>query len=1073
MAKKQKTEKTEGKLGKSLILYRFILDLFGKSRLEDLSEHLKAPTLEMYDENNVSLFYYAICDHLFTNSELKEDLLLEYDQNIYRHTAAINAKRSEPIRWKYFQYLGLLFTEIYLDRYFTNKEKLLNDINDYKSLKFDADPNTFHGISEMTMGDLNKLAFWSATGSGKTLLMHVNELQFKYYSQKHHKEINRILLITPNEGLTKQHLEEFDKSGINASVFNKQQVYESADNKHIDIIEITKLADEDGDKTVATDFFESNNLVFVDEGHKGSSGDTWKSRRDKLCSNGFCFEYSATFGQAVKKDKKLLEEYAKATLFDYSYKYFHNDGYGKDYLILNLNSTWNDITLTRYLTACLLNFYEQLRVFRENRNVLRPFLIEKPLAVFVGGSVNADKSIGKQEVSDIVFILKFFQQFISQSDEAIENIESILKGSDGLVDDGGRPIFARSFNYLRDQHGLRAQDVYQDMLSLIFNSNVSGAQLHLDDLRGKDGEIGLRIGNAEYFGIINVGNSNSLAKRCEAEGISTMTKDYTESSLFATINEPDSSLNVLIGSKKFTEGWSSWRVSTMGLLNVGKSEGSQIIQLFGRGVRLKGYKHSLKRTSKLDTSLEPPSIPKYIQNLETLHIFGIKADYMDEFKKYLEEEGLSTNDSDYKEFDIPILPIVNLNAKKLKYFKVKEGKDFKKETTISIVPDMPPCTSVILDYYPKIQAMRSQKNTIDELDGKLHEGKLSDTHLAFVDWNQVYFALIDFKNEHSWYNLKISLDTIKEIAHKTDWYKLFIPQPDLEFTDFKRCITLWQEIITALLKGYVEKAYNNAKSQWMSKNIEVAYLDTSHPNFDKEYKIIIHKDLEHFYGKIEELKETLTNNEFSETIQVATTPDAFDALYIANHLYQPLLYLDQKQYKQSEFGNLIEIKPVQLNEGERDFVCDIQRYFDNNLEFFADKKLFLLRNKSKRGVCFFENSGFYPDFIVWLVVGEHQYVSFVDPKGISHINGFGDQKIKLHKVIREEIEPRLNDPDISLSSFIISNTELTKVKHWLDFKSETMKPIEQLKQFNKNNIFFQKEQKEEYVKMMLQQMVNP
>lgn len=131
-----------------------------------------------------------------------------------------------------------------------------------------------------------------------------------------------------------------------------------------------------------------------------------------------------------------MEEYAKATLFDYSYKYFHNDGYGKDYLILNLNSTWNDITLTRYLTACLLNFYEQLRVFRENRNVLRPFLIEKPLAVFVGGSVNADKSIGKQEVSDIVFILKFFQQFISQSDEAIENIESIPSGSDGLVDDG-------------------------------------------------------------------------------------------------------------------------------------------------------------------------------------------------------------------------------------------------------------------------------------------------------------------------------------------------------------------------------------------------------------------------------------------------------------------------------------------------------------------------------------------------------------------------------------------------------------------------------------------------------------
>ena len=52
----------------------------------------------------------------------------------------------------------------------------------------------------------------------------------------------------------------------------------------------------------------------------------------------------------------------------------------------------------------------------------------------------------------------------------------------------------------------------------------------------------------------------------------------------------------LIGSKKFTEGWSSWRVCTLGLMNIGKKEGSQIIQLFGRGVRLKGYNFSLKRS---------------------------------------------------------------------------------------------------------------------------------------------------------------------------------------------------------------------------------------------------------------------------------------------------------------------------------------------------------------------------------------------------------------------------------------------------------------------------------------------
>lgn len=1062
----------EGKLSNSLVLNRFILNLFGTKSLESLSEHLKDPYFEGYDENNVSLFFYAIRDHLFTNSELTEELLLEYDQNIYRHTTSINEKRSEPIHWKYFQYLSLLFTEIYLDRYFTNKEKLLNDINNFKTQEFDADPSTFHELSEMTMEDLNKLAFWSATGSGKTLLMHVNLLQFQFYAEKHNKSINRTLLITPNEGLTNQHLDEFEKSRIDSHIFNKQHASGLFGKQGVDVLEITKLADTDGEKTIAADFFERDNLVFVDEGHRGSSGDAWKSRRDKLCSEGFCFEYSATFGQAIKNDKKLLEEYAKATLFDYSYRYFYNDGYGKDYQIMNLNSTWNDIVLTRYLTACLLNFYEQLKLFNDNRSELKPFFIEKPLAVFVGGSVNADKSIGTQEVSDIVFILKFFQQFVSNTDEAIENIDSILKGSDGLVDNNNRPIFTRSFKYLRSQHKLTAQEVYQGMLSLVFNSSISGAQLHLDNLKGKDGEIGLRIGNSGYFGIINVGDSNTLARRCETEGISTITKDYTERSLFATINKPESTLNVLIGSKKFTEGWSSWRVSTMGLLNVGRSEGSQIIQLFGRGVRLKGYKHSLKRTSKLDSSLTPSSKPKYIQNLETLNIFGIKADYMDAFKNYLEEEGLPTNDSDFTEFDIPILPVVDISAKKLKYLRVKEGKDFKHEEMVKIVPDMLPYTPVTLDYYPKIQAMRSQKNVLDDIEGVRNEGKLTKQHLAFMNWNQVYFALIDFKNEHSWYNLNLSIDIIKEIAYKTDWYKLFIPQPDLEFTDYKRCVTLWQDVLTTLLKCYIEKAYNNEKSKWMSNNVEVAYLDNSHPNFETEYKIIIHKDLEDFYSKIEELKNALENKKFSQTIQIAQAHGGFDALYISGHLYQPLLFLDENRYKHPEIGNLIEIKPVQLNQGERDFVCDIQRCFNNNPEFFKDKKLYLLRNKSRKGIGFFDAIGFYPDFIVWIVVGEHQYISFVDPKGISRIDGFNNPKIALHKVIHEVIEPKLNDPDISLSSFIISSTPFSAVKHWTNFNNDEMRSVEHLKLFNKHNVLFQNDQRETYVKMMIEKMVN-
>ena len=90
----------------------------------------------------------------------------------------------------------------------------------------------------------------------------------------------------------------------------------------VEVIEITKLAEENGDKTVAVESFESNNLVLVDEGHRGASGDKWKPMRDKLSKEGFSFEYSATFGQSIAaesnqtKKKKLLDEYGKAVIFD-------------------------------------------------------------------------------------------------------------------------------------------------------------------------------------------------------------------------------------------------------------------------------------------------------------------------------------------------------------------------------------------------------------------------------------------------------------------------------------------------------------------------------------------------------------------------------------------------------------------------------------------------------------------------------------------------------------------------------------------------------------------------------------
>ncbi|UKI42729.1 MAG: hypothetical protein L6V95_07680 [Candidatus Melainabacteria bacterium] len=85
----------------------------------------------------------------------------------------------------------------------------------------------------------------------------------------------------------------------------------------------------------------------------------------------------------------MIQEYAKCILFDYSYKYFYKDGYGKDYQILNLNKDFDEARKQQYLTACLLSYFQQILLYKDKNAEFKPFLIENPLWIFVGGSVNA------------------------------------------------------------------------------------------------------------------------------------------------------------------------------------------------------------------------------------------------------------------------------------------------------------------------------------------------------------------------------------------------------------------------------------------------------------------------------------------------------------------------------------------------------------------------------------------------------------------------------------------------------------------------------------------------------------
>lgn len=1026
-----------------LVLFRFMLGEIGLKELTTLSNTLNSTDYEGLNEDGHTIFsdHIALIPHL----KITKDRLLEYDSRICSYTKQIGEKRG-GIKWKYFQYVSLLFTEIYLDRYFADKEAFCAELNEWVQKQRDQSLGGMW-LSDYVPQQLNKLAYMCATGSGKTLIMHVNILQFIYYLKRAQRsgckiKINKILLVTPNEGMSRQHLEEMELSNIKACIFEKETFQSMSGD--VQIIDINKFDDVSKVKTVAVDTFERNNLLLVDEAHRGlTSGDVWIRYRRQLAEDGFTFEYSATFKQSLNAnattagDRELMDEYGKSIIMDYSYKYFYDDGYGKDYRIFNLQASVADDNRVTYLTGCLLSFYQQMRYFEEMRKELHPFNIEKPLLVFVGNKVTATTS--NSELSDVQEVLQFIDDFVRNKARTIRRIDDVINEKTGLVNKEGTDVFRSGLDALWDIYGGSKpipEVVYQDVLRYVFNSDSTSDEprLRVEAIKQVQGEIAMRIGDGEYFGVINIGDTAKLIKQCEANGIVARDEEFSKESLFRNINKKDSNIKILIGSRKFTEGWNSWRVSTMGLINFAKSEGSQAIQLFGRGVRLKGYGGNLKRSSVL----EGVKYPKNMRYIETLTIFGVRAQYMEDFNKFIKDEGAPTND-EIINIKLPVISRYgDLQGRKLRVIKVKNGISFKKQSR-RLILGVPGGdfmsylnrSKTRIDCRSRIQNLESTGSFQMKIKALPEEHTIGAEALKMLNYYRIFDELQAYKNERSYFNISIEREKIKPILATDGWYTLIIPEKHLKIDSYSQ-IEVVTDFAIMVMKSYMDKFFKFEKQSWEMPYLEYQDLSADDNNFVEEYSISYTRqwagdntgeELKQFISEANELlKQHKCLPEYNRK-GVHNTLVLFD---FRSHLYAPLISLTNDNMK-------IQISPVSLNDGEMRFVDMLKTYTENNAEKLKDKSLYLLRNKSRSGMGFFEAGNFYPDFILWIDTSEKQYVCFIDPKGLMHLTP-DNPKIQFHKTIKD-LEKRLqegvgNDKPIVLNSFIMSTTKGPDLKEW-------------------------------------------
>jgi hypothetical protein len=152
-------------------------------------------------------------------------------------------------------------------------------------------------------------------------------------------------------------------------------------------------------------------------------------------------------------------------------------------------------------------------------------------------------------------------------------------------------------------------------------------------------------------------------------------------------------------------------------------------------------------------------------------------------------------------------------------------------------------------------------------------------------------------------------------------------------------------------------------------------------------------------------------------------------LYLDQHLFSPIL-LSPEDYKELEG---MTISPPGLQKEEAKFIRDLREFWKNNHNQgdYRDWEVFLLRNLPRVGVGFFRQSGFFPDFILWIKNKKTKAtrVQFIEPHGLHHggLSGNEDKFEALKKLVKISEEKLFKKKMMKMSGYILTRTELEEI----------------------------------------------
>lgn len=472
----------------------------------------------------------------------------------------------------------------------------------------------------------NRACFWMATGSGKTLVLiktieHIDRLMRAFLIPK-----KQIMILLPKDDIIAQfqsQLNEFNQDRNRKIRLVSLKNYEDQmhtfsydDDITVFYYRSDLLRDERKESILNYKDYENDGdwYLFLDEAHRGNSEDSnLKEYVKSLSKNGFLFNFSATFIEPID---------IATTCYNFNLEKFIKAGYGKNILISNSNYTLNDRQ-------------DDFSIEEKQKQVLKSFIIftlikknkeegfyHNPLMLTLVNTVNAPQKGKIYKVNSDLSLFCSYMLKIANDDESLAGPFEAAK-SELEKEFAGKKLYQFGSEVLninnifgegKSQSCFLRDISIKDIREAAFNSETKGALEYYEGEKGKEVVFKLQTAQAP-FALIKIGDAKTFIKNY-LTGFSLI-KSFEAKNYFASINDGDCPINILLGSRAFYEGWDSNRPNIINLINIGSGDAKKFIpQSIGRGIRIQPDPNDASKRQRLEENNKNKNAL-----LETLFIF--------------------------------------------------------------------------------------------------------------------------------------------------------------------------------------------------------------------------------------------------------------------------------------------------------------------------------------------------------------------------------------------------------------------------------------------------------------------